>query len=84
MHAFVAGQMRVQIDEPGQQRGFAEIDHPRAGRNAHARSHFRDALAFDANHGRPNGRGARAVDESCSPHERDLRTRRLGGEPHRQ
>src|SRR5580658_2001277 len=83
MHALVAGQVGVEVDEPGQERGITQFDHPGTGRNAHARSDLDHALALDANHRRPHGRSAAAVDEPSGAQDRDLRRRRFSGERHR-
>ena len=79
MHALVAGQVCVEVDEPGQERGVAEIDDAGTGRNAHALSNLDDALALDANHRRPYRRCTGTVDELCGLQDRDLRSWSLGG-----
>ena len=56
-------EMRVEIDEPGQQRGGAEIDHRGAGRHRERGGDLLDMLADDPHHRRLERRAAAAVDQ---------------------
>ena len=65
MNAFAARQVRVEVDEAGQQRCWAEIDQSRTGGNGQGSSHRLNPLAADAHHGRLEWRTAAAVDQSA-------------------
>ena len=64
MRAEVAAEMRVQVDEAGQQRRAAEVDEARALGNLEIRADIGDAVAIDQHHGRDERRAAAAVKQA--------------------
>ena len=71
-----AGQVRVKVDQSWQQRGAAEIDDARAGRNGQIAPDCLNAVAADDDDGGRNRRAASSVDESCRPNDQQQRRRR--------
>lgn len=64
MHPEFAGQVRVQINQSGQQRRIAEVNDFGARRDRQLRGDFGDALAFDAHHRWSERRAAAPVNQA--------------------
>lgn len=80
VHARVAREVRVEIDEPRQERGVTQVDHLRTGHHAHVWPDLGDALTVDANRCGPYGRRTRTVDQLRGSDDRDPRRWRLSDE----
>ena len=64
MDVVLVGQVGVQVDEPGQQGGRAEVENARSRRDGEPLSHFDDAVAFDSHHRGDQGPAPAPVDQT--------------------
>jgi len=60
----LVGQVGVQVDEPGQQGGRAEVENAGPRGDGEPLSNFGDAVAFQSHHGGDQGPALAPVDET--------------------